>query len=79
MGMVFKEGFILTVVGIMAGSLLGWGVTRLLGATVLGYKGIDLVGVGVTIVLLSVVSLLAGYIPARRAARIDPMEALRYE
>ena len=79
MCMVFKEGFILTVVGLTVGSLLGWGVTRLLGAMVLGYKGIDLVGAGITIALLSIVSLLAGYIPAQRAAKIDPMEALRYE
>lgn len=79
MVMVFKQGLILTIVGLTVGSLLGWGVTRLLGAKVLGYMGIDLIGAGVTIALLSIVSLLAGYIPARRAARIDPMEALRYE
>jgi len=79
MGMVFKEGFLLTTVGLMIGLLLGWGATRMIASAVYGYEVVNPVGIVVTLALLGAVSLLAGYIPARRAARIDPMEALRYE
>ena len=44
-----------------------------------GINPLDPASVIVTIVLLGATSLLASYIPARRAAKIDPMEALRYE
>jgi putative ABC transport system permease protein len=79
MGMVFKEGFVLTAGGLMVGLLLGWGATRLIASSVHGFRVMDPAGVGITLALLGIVSLLAGYIPARRAAKIDPMEALRYE
>jgi predicted permease len=79
MGMVFKEGFLLAAVGLMIGLLLGWGATRVIANRVYGYEVIDPAGIGVTLALLGIVSIMAGYFPARRAARIDPMEALRYE
>jgi predicted permease len=79
MGMVFKEGLILTVAALGVGLLLGWGATRTIASNVHGYEAVDSFGVVVTLVLLGLVSLVAGYLPARRAAKIDPMEALRCE
>ncbi len=79
MGMVFREGLVLTLVGLFLGLLLGLGVARVSASLLYGVSPIDPVSVVATVVLLAVASLLAGYIPARRAARIDPMVALRYE
>jgi predicted permease len=79
MGMVLREGLVLTFMGLIVGLLLGLAATRLIGSLLYGVRSIDLVSIVVTVVLLGTASLLAGYIPARRAAKIDPMEALRYE
>jgi predicted permease len=77
-GMVLCEGLILTVAGLMVGLLLGLGVARI-AASRLYVSPLDPVSIAVTVALLGAASLLASYIPARRAARIDPMVALRYE
>ena len=77
--MVLWEGLIPTVVGLAVGLLLGLGVARVAASLLYGVRPVDPVSIVVTVVLLGTASLLAGYLPARRAARIDPMVALRYE
>ncbi|NLZ03802.1 MAG: FtsX-like permease family protein [Phycisphaerae bacterium] len=79
MSMVFREGLVLTVVGLFFGLLLGLGVARVAASLLYGVSPIDPVSVVATVVLLALTAVLAGLIPARRAARIDPMAALRYE
>lgn len=78
-GMVLREGAILTLVGLGAGLLLGLSIARLIASLFYGVSPVDPISIAVTIFLLALSSLLAGWFPARRAARIDPMEALRYE
>jgi predicted permease len=79
MAMVFREGTVLTVAGLLVGLLLGLGVARLIHSLFYDVSPTDPVSIIATIFLLGAASLLAGYFPARRAAKIDPMEALRYE
>jgi len=79
MRMVVGEGLVLTMVGLMVGLLLGLGAARVSASLLYGVRPIDPVSIIVTVALLGLASLLASYIPARRAARIDPMVALRYE
>jgi macrolide transport system ATP-binding/permease protein len=79
MAMVFREGTVLTVAGLLVGLLLGLGIARLIHSLFYGVSPIDPVSIVATIVLLGAASLFASYIPVRRAAKIDPMEALRCE
>jgi ABC-type antimicrobial peptide transport system permease subunit len=79
MGMVLREGLVPTIVGLTVGLLLGLGVARVSASMLYGVRPVDPISIIVTVALLGLASLLASYIPARRAARIDPMVALRCE
>lgn len=77
--MVVGEGMFLALIGVGGGVLLSVAVTRVLSSSLFGVSTTDITTfVGVAI-LLSAIALLACYIPARRASRIDPVDALRYE
>jgi predicted permease len=77
--LVGKLGLKLTLIGIMIGVCLAFGLTRLISNFLFGVEPTDPATYGAVAVLLTVVALLACYIPARRAAKVDPMVALRYE
>ena len=77
--LVMRQGMSLTIVGLVLGIAIGSVATRVLSDLLYGVTARDpLTFVGVPILLL-VVAFLACYIPARRATRIDPLVALRYE
>jgi len=69
----------LTGIGLALGLLMAFGVTRLLSGLLHNVSATDPVVFGTVICIIVTSALLAGWIPARRAAKIDPMEALRYE
>jgi putative ABC transport system permease protein len=76
---VLREAMALASVGIVVGLGLAYGLTRLLASLLFGVKASDpLAFVGVASIL-TMVALVAAYIPARRATTIDPAIALRYE
>ncbi|HMD96186.1 MAG TPA: ABC transporter permease [Terriglobia bacterium] len=77
--LVVGKGFALAIVGVGVGLAGALALTRFLSSLLFGVRPTDpgiLIGVSL---ILTAVSLLASYIPARRAARVDPMVALRYE
>jgi ABC-type antimicrobial peptide transport system permease subunit len=73
---VLRETIVLVATGMFAGLIGAWGVTRLLATTLFGVSAMDPLSLGLAIVTLAVVSLLAGYLPARRAAAVSPTTAL---
>jgi putative ABC transport system permease protein len=77
--LVLKQGFVLTIVGVVLGLAAAFALTRLLSGLLFGVGAVDATTFATISLLLVVVSLLACYLPARRAMRIDPLKALRYE
>ena len=75
--MVLKQGFALAGVGVALGLGLALGLTRLMSALLFGVSAVDPIGAGAVAAGLLTVALLASYLPARRAAKVDPMTALR--
>ena len=79
LGMVLREGLRVTAAGIGLGLLLAVGLSRVLAGMLYEVGAFDPVVLGIAPLLLGSVALLACYVPARRAARVDPMVALRCE
>jgi predicted permease len=77
--MILRKGLLLVVTGSIFGIAGALGLTRFLSAGLYGVSSTDPVTFLMAPLLLSAVTLLACYVPARRATKIDPMEALRYE
>jgi predicted permease len=76
---VFLEGGRLAALGLVLGLIAALALTRMMASLLYGVKPSDPVSLGVAAALLAVVALAACYIPARRATRVDPLVALRYE
>ena len=85
-GMVIRQGFVLGGLGISLGAAGSWALIRLLRSELTeaqlrqaGLTSVDLATCFVVVVFLGLVSVAANYLPARRATRVEPMTALRYE
>ena len=77
MGTVMRDGLLLTALGLCAGLALNAGVARVLRSYLVGISATDIPTYAATLGLLGAAALLACYIPGRRAAAIEPGEALR--
>ena len=77
--MVIGRGLLLAGIGLAAGLAAAFGLTRLLSSLLFGVKANDPIAFGAVVLTLAAVAWVAVYIPARRATRIDPLIALRYE
>jgi putative ABC transport system permease protein len=77
--LVVKQGMALALMGIAAGAVLSLAMTRLISGMLFGITATDPLTFAGVAALLGTVVLLANYLPARRASKVDPMVALRYE
>jgi putative ABC transport system permease protein len=77
--MVIRQGMVLALIGVVIGIAGAFGLTRFLASFLFDVKAWDPLAFIVTPLLLSAVALLAVWVPAQRAVRVDPMSALRFE
>ena len=79
MRLVLGEGAKMALIGVVIGIVSALGLTQLMANQLFGVTAHDPLTFVIVAILLALVALLACYIPARRAVRVDPIEALRYE
>ena len=79
LGMVLRQSLTVVAIGLALGLLAAFGATRLLASLLYGVGANDLLTYAGVLLLLGTAALCASYIPARRAMKVDPMIALRYE
>ena len=78
-GLIVRQGMTLVLGGLVAGVAGALGMARLLTNLLFGVDSTDPVTFAATIFLMTAVALLACWIPARRATKVDPLVTLRYE
>jgi len=79
LGMVLREGLRLVIAGVAVGLLGAWALSRYLTSILYAVRATDLATYILAALLMTAVALVAALVPARRATKVDPMVALRYE
>ena len=77
--LILREAFLLVIAGVAVGLPIVFAVTRLASKLLFGLTPTDPFSLLFAALLMLVVAMVAGYLPSRRATRVDPLAALRYE
>lgn len=77
--LVLREAILFVALGVAVAIPAAFGLTRIIGSILFGIHGIDRGSLFGATLLMCAVAFIAGYLPARRATRVDPIVALRYE